>query len=106
MYFFLAFYPDLWYIIRVSKTNNLKKEQKMKYYVTPANALGRRIALDCKPVDMNGVDIVDLVPGDSYNGPAGDCIIGHDAKWAKYNGKEIPAENVAICVAKGQITKN
>ncbi len=64
----------------------------MKYYVTPKDAIGQRHAIketDGKPINMTGVDIVDLPDGDYLT------VIS--------KGKEYPAYKVALAIAAGQI---
>ena len=64
----------------------------MNYYVTPKDAIGQRHAIketEGKPVNMTGVDIVNLPNGDYLT------VISR--------GKEYPAYKVALAIAAGQI---
>ncbi len=66
----------------------------MKYYVMPKNEAGQRqVIAEAKgmPVNMFGVDVVDL--------PAGDYLT------VISRGKEYPAYKVALAIASGQIAK-
>jgi hypothetical protein len=64
----------------------------MKYYVCKKDQLGNRMVISEKqgvPVDMSGVDVVDL--------PAGDYLTVISKE------KEFPADKVAKAIAAGQI---
>lgn len=64
----------------------------MKYYVLPENALGYRQVINETqgvPVDMTGIDIVDL-PNGAYL-----TVIS--------KGKEYPSHKIANAIAAGQV---
>jgi len=62
-----------------------------RHYVMPADALGQRAVITSpgQPVDMTGVNVVELPSGD----------------WLRVKGrdKEYPASNVARAIVAGQI---
>jgi hypothetical protein len=69
-----------------------KKEDKMRYYVIRENEIGQRTVISDnqgRPVDMAGVDIIDLPNGDYLT------VVSR--------GKEYPAYKIALAIATGQI---
>lgn len=79
--------PDT--VIEIKLTHKQREVRKMRYYVTPKDALGYRHTMKDQPVNMTGVDIVDL--------PAGDYLT------VISRGKEYPAHKIALAIAAGQI---
>lgn len=67
----------------------------MKWYVMPKDALGQRCAIseqEGKPVNMDGVDIVELPSAAKFY------------KVKTRNGKEYAACKIAKAIAAGQLT--
>jgi hypothetical protein len=73
-------------------------------YVAPKDALGNRNVGTDRLVDMTGVDVINLIPGDVYEGPKGNITIRDDA-YQSYNGKEIPTLRLALSILAGQLKK-
>ena len=91
-------------MIGETTTHNPEKEKMKTLYVAPRDALGNRNVGTDRLVNMAGVDVVNFVVGDVYEGPKGTITIRDDT-YQTYNGKEIPTARLALALVAGQLKK-